>query len=641
MKAILSISCKSSSINTLIMLFCLIIYSLGASATVRYVKPINSGAADGSSWANANSDIQAMINASAPGDSVWVAAGVYKPNSCPPNCLECDNPRFYTFYIKDGVSLFGNFIGNETDINQRDFNGNTTLLKGDFNDDDVLIDSTFYKIINGNDENAYHVILVSDTSAGNLPVTIDGFNISGGNANEYFSYLVSGMTISTLEGGGIYINNEWINITNCFFYYNSAFFGGGILSNSQNTVVNNNIFANNIALSSGGGLATYNNYSTISNNSFIGNFASRRGGGVHSFLSEFNLLNNVFNGNTTAMQGGGIFFWGGTNSVSYNTVTNNYAAFSGGGSFDQSSTNTYSNNIIANNTAGQNGGALFINLSSNTVVNNVIYKNSTSSFGGGIYSTNSLNTITNNTISQNTANSGGGAICVDSGTNDIINNIIWQNEQDMEANVSGADLFINISTNTFKNNILQLDSSLYIGTNFSLGANASGNLFAQNPEFLSDSNLTGEDILYYTQDDGLRLKTNSPALNAGTTENAPETDILGTTRDSQPDIGAYEHGVFVGIHPNPNHKPTASLNAYPNPATDAITFTFTTPTTDNTSLILYAIDGKNKVSLYKGTTQANETNTVIVYTNNYTPGIYCAALRCSTGLVEHRTIIIK
>ncbi len=61
--------------------------------------------ANGSSWANASDDIQAMINASAITDSVWVAAGGVKPNSYPPNCIGCDNPRHYTFYVKDGVTV--------------------------------------------------------------------------------------------------------------------------------------------------------------------------------------------------------------------------------------------------------------------------------------------------------------------------------------------------------------------------------------------------------------------------------------------------------------------------------------------------------------------------------------------------------
>ncbi len=634
MKTILPILRKTISINTLIVVLCLVIYSIGVNATVRYVKPIATGMGDGSSWGNASGDIQTMINASSQGDSVWVAAGEYKPNSYPPNCPDCTNSRFYTFYVKDGVRLFGNFNGFEMDINQRDFSGNATILNGDFNNNDVMNDSTMYKFITGNDENVYHVILVSDISAGNLPVTIDGFNISGGNANEYSNYIVSGISISTQQGGGICIQNQKINITNCFIYFNSASHGGGIFSNAQNTVVNNNIIANNIAIYRGGGFANYFNLSTISNNSFIGNFANRGGGGIYCILSETFILNNEFNGNTAGLGGGGLLLWYGTNSVSYNTITNNYSAYSGGGISSLSGTNIFSNNIMAYNIGGINGGCLYIPSGLNLIINNVFYSNRAEMYGGGLFFANSTNTISNNTLVNNTAMEEGGGVYVHNGINGFINNILWDNKQNTEIGVLSADLFLNGGSNTFQNNILQLDSMLYTGIFFSLGVTVQGNLFAQNPNFVSNDNPTGEDLVYFTQDDGLRLTISSPALNAGTTTNAPTTDILNFIRDTQPDIGAYEHGVFVGIQPNIGSTPTTTLNAYPNPATDAITFTFTTPITDNSTLLLYAIDGQNITSLYKGTTQAGQTNSLTIDTKAFTPSTYCAVLRCGNGLAH-------
>ena len=47
--------------------------------TFRYVKPVATGTGDGATWADASADLQGMINASASGDEVWVAAGTYKP----------------------------------------------------------------------------------------------------------------------------------------------------------------------------------------------------------------------------------------------------------------------------------------------------------------------------------------------------------------------------------------------------------------------------------------------------------------------------------------------------------------------------------------------------------------------------------
>lgn len=61
----------------------------------RHVKPVASGSGNGSSWANASGDLGAMLNASAAGDEVWVAAGTYDPGS----------NRAATFTIKGGVAL--------------------------------------------------------------------------------------------------------------------------------------------------------------------------------------------------------------------------------------------------------------------------------------------------------------------------------------------------------------------------------------------------------------------------------------------------------------------------------------------------------------------------------------------------------
>ncbi len=47
MKTILPILRKTLSINTLIVVLCLVIYSIGVNATVRYVKPIATGMAMG------------------------------------------------------------------------------------------------------------------------------------------------------------------------------------------------------------------------------------------------------------------------------------------------------------------------------------------------------------------------------------------------------------------------------------------------------------------------------------------------------------------------------------------------------------------------------------------------------------------
>src|SRR4051812_3767152 len=68
-------------------------------ATIRYVKPVAAGTGNGSNWPNASSDLQGIINASANGDEVWVAAGTYP----------CGSGQSYA--MKEGVKIYGGFTG--------------------------------------------------------------------------------------------------------------------------------------------------------------------------------------------------------------------------------------------------------------------------------------------------------------------------------------------------------------------------------------------------------------------------------------------------------------------------------------------------------------------------------------------------
>ncbi len=74
-----------------------------------------------------------------------------------------------------------------------------------------------------------------------------------------------------------------------------------------------------------------------------------------------------------------------------------------------------------------------------------------------------------------------------------------------------------------------------------IGASASGNLFAVNPLFVSETDLLGPDLIGGTPDDGLRLQRTSPAINVGSNSIwIPSEDILSNQRYSISDIGAYE-----------------------------------------------------------------------------------------------------
>src|SRR4029077_7774820 len=90
-----------------------------AFATVRCVKPVPSGSG---CWATAFTDLQPALAASNSGDEIWVATGTYKPTATA--------DRTISFAMKDGVAIYGGFIGTETTRSQRNPIANPVTLSG-------------------------------------------------------------------------------------------------------------------------------------------------------------------------------------------------------------------------------------------------------------------------------------------------------------------------------------------------------------------------------------------------------------------------------------------------------------------------------------------------------------------------------
>ena len=133
-----------------------------------YVDAFASGANNGSSWADALTNLSDALDSAAQfGDTVFVAAGTYYPGNTNQS-YSVNN----TFSIKDGVKIFGGFSGTETLISERLVGQNETILSGDFNDDDQAVGFNE----SSRSENAYNVITPGKN------VTIDGFTIKDGNA---------------------------------------------------------------------------------------------------------------------------------------------------------------------------------------------------------------------------------------------------------------------------------------------------------------------------------------------------------------------------------------------------------------------------------------------------------------------------
>ena len=179
------------------------------------------------------------------------------------------------------------------------------------------------------------------------------------------------------------------------------------------------------------------------------------------------------------------------------------------------------NSVFSQNEAVQ-GGAVYNHYSSIIVSSSVLYQNS-ANIGGAIYNNSSSITLNNVTISQNAASGNAGAIKnVGNAGPKIRNTIIWGNMANVSPNMSNS----NGCTPIVANSIIEGG-----------GSNTNNNI---NPQFTQVNDGDGADNIWMTNDDGLRLKPCSQAINAGANMYLPSyvtLDIRGKNRFSPTSCG--------------------------------------------------------------------------------------------------------
>ena len=387
-------------------LYFLILVLLGSHSlfaqTIRYVKQVATGTEDGSTWANASGDLQAMINASAAGDEVWVASGIYKPTEklqaityvASPGTGVATTDRDMAFIMKDGVKVYGGYNG---DTGIRDVLANVSILSGDLNNDNTASDGDCYHVVSSRNN-------VNDA-------VLDGFTIQHGYANGSASVSGSGttgtsnLTIAQFNGGAIALRgaDNAMTFSNLIIRDNYASdYAGGLalyISGTRIFTFNNIVFINNESGAEAGAARIYSSSGTptvnISNSKFISNKAASRGGAIYAFgsttsgyLLTVNVSNTLFFDNISAsstLGGGAISPAGGTN---FNVLSSTF----------------YANK--ATNAAGV-GGAIHISSSASAqlTINNTIFNENTalgsSASSPDIFKgTVAPNPIINNTLTQ-------------------------------------------------------------------------------------------------------------------------------------------------------------------------------------------------------------------------------------------------
>jgi hypothetical protein len=325
-----------------------------AGDCVRYVDADVGSPGDGLSWAEALVSVQEGIDsarAAVIADPqlyacrVWVAAGTYHVFGNHPDD---------TILLRPGVEVYGGFAGFETDLEERDFAVNETILDGRAADDPG--------------SRVCHVVTGEDGAR------IDGFTVrSGGGCSG------GGWDIPPETGGGIYNHEVSPTIANCAFVDNLAHWCGGAVYNYYGSpAIVDCRFENNGAEECGGAIYTFQGAPLVIGSLFAGNHAARGGAMVNEDGSP-TVESCRFFDNEGGSGGGGAMhnsrFWDGSEPLVLNCVFAGNTADFGGAIANEGGDPTLVNCTFFGNLAQDFGGAISNTWESSTAVLNSILWN--------------------------------------------------------------------------------------------------------------------------------------------------------------------------------------------------------------------------------------------------------------------------
>ena len=237
-----------------------------------YINWQATGLNNGASWANAFTSLyDAMQLASLPEKmELWVAKGTYIPR---PTTIGPDN-RNLSFVLRNNLTIYGGFVGNETQIGQRNPRLNETILSGEIQGTGDIF----------NTNNSQHVI----TAAGvDNTAVLDGFTITRGYSDNTAGGLYVTAGGQPLVRQCIFKNNYALNhggavsnfgaapiFVDCLFFNNTSNFGGAMFNTNSGASLVNCTVANNTAPNGSGIFNQTNSVSFLLNTIVWGNVMS-------------------------------------------------------------------------------------------------------------------------------------------------------------------------------------------------------------------------------------------------------------------------------------------------------------------------------------------------------------------------------
>ncbi|MEO5713378.1 MAG: choice-of-anchor D domain-containing protein [Luteolibacter sp.] len=177
-------------------------------------------AGNGTTWAKPFVTLRDALDASLPGDQVYLAKGTYYPDDGVSGFI---GDRELAFEV-NGLKIYGGFKGTEANLSQRDPVANPTILSGEIwpVTPDTLGFERYWSL---------HVVVLKSSS------TLDGLTIEKGRAN--------GDAAPYNQGGGVLApSGTTLTLVNCTFSSNYAAGSGGAVFG--NVVATGSTFSDNL-----------------------------------------------------------------------------------------------------------------------------------------------------------------------------------------------------------------------------------------------------------------------------------------------------------------------------------------------------------------------------------------------------------
>ena len=313
-------------------------YQPVSTSRIRYVKEQATGRGDGSDWDNASGDLQRMIDELAdnnpqglPGE-VWVAAGNYEPQSQ----LIQGSSYSASFRMRDGISVYGGFIGGENSKTEREkkeggmpweFKNQTVLMAAYYvrNESNPSFTGNKWTLTSDSRHVVWFAPMPDEEGTFTQPTYLDGVTITGG-------YAQGGTGLEdfkTDRGAGVYMDGSNTYLTNCVVKENYATGNGGGVYLKDGRVQSTLIYNNNADQNGG---AVYVDDQGLVHRSMLTNNSARNGAGVYldnqqptdgeEDHPEYLILSTCVVSNNTASGNGAVYCDEG-GVLLQNTITNN------------------------------------------------------------------------------------------------------------------------------------------------------------------------------------------------------------------------------------------------------------------------------------------------------------------------------